>query len=868
MDLPAVGEGRAGALGQVVSALSKTPRTVVVLGEPGIGKTHLLGEAAAGLKGFRVLRGQARELDGGRAYAPLVEALGALGGEAADVLSGLLDAMDQAALGHPAAAPGAMAARLLESLPGPTLLAIDDLHLADADTLSVLRALPRRHDAVAILGTARHPPPLDVDLSIRLQPLTMAEVADLVTTLLGRTPSDTVLRRIHVASRGNPWFVQEAVLALVQGGAVRSTEPGARRGAILSRLFQRGRGGRDLARVLAALSRTREAADLPALAELAGLDSEQAERAFDALVRDGVVTRNGDGYALAHPLVAEALYDDLGASGRREVHRRIADMLEREGLTGTRRVLEWATHMAEAGPPAEALPAVLRAAELTRWTAPLSAAHWYGRAAELSPEPGELLARQALAYWKGSRPALALNSAQRALAALPSGRRRTRAAYTAVGAAHAMGWYDVALDVARRQIPRVDDASALLAQQALVSAEMGRPSGEAARRAWEGLADCPPQDRAITVGYLALHALVRGDWAETVRAVDDLLTFAAALPPGARLASLESAAHVLAIAGLRSRAVEVLDQAEQIHRGLGWHDIAGQHVRTMAVIRRMSGEWPRALEEIAVAGRALAEAGLLENLALLRNMELDILLDQGRLDEAARVLAEPPPGSALQQGMRCVFRARLVLGRGDVAAARRELDHALAYEVPEVVHRALAVKVLVSGAAGDDAGCRAAASRLDERSANGTPRARLAADLAVGWAFRDRARTGAALEQSRADGLPFEEARARLVLGALGDTTQLPRAHAIFTRLGAAPWAALSERRLREAGLVPEPAGRLTPGERRVIELVADGLSNPQIAEELHYSRKTVEVYLTRVYAKTGLRSRVELALAVERGEL
>ncbi|GAB3889338.1 hypothetical protein GCM10027612_31520 [Microbispora bryophytorum subsp. camponoti] len=232
MDVPAVGEGRAGALGRVVSALSKTPRTVLVLGEAGIGKTHLLGEAAARLKGFRVLRGQARELDGGRAYAPLVEAFGTVGGEAADVLSGLLDAVDQAALGHPAAAPGAMAARLLESLPGPTLLAIDDLHLADADTLSVLRALPRRHDAVAILGTARHPPPLDVDLSIRLQPLTMTEVAELVTTLLGRRPSDTVLRRIHVASRGNPWFTQEAVLALVQGGAVRSTDPG--RGAARS----------------------------------------------------------------------------------------------------------------------------------------------------------------------------------------------------------------------------------------------------------------------------------------------------------------------------------------------------------------------------------------------------------------------------------------------------------------------------------------------------------------------------------------------------------------------------------------------------------------------------------------------------------
>ncbi|MEO3853406.1 helix-turn-helix transcriptional regulator [Acrocarpospora pleiomorpha] len=71
---------------------------------------------------------------------------------------------------------------------------------------------------------------------------------------------------------------------------------------------------------------------------------------------------------------------------------------------------------------------------------------------------------------------------------------------------------------------------------------------------------------------------------------------------------------------------------------------------------------------------------------------------------------------------------------------------------------------------------------------------------------------------------------------------------------------------MRGAGLAP--AGALTPTERRVIELVAGGLSNPQIADELHYSRKTVEVYLTRVYAKTGFKSRVELALAVERGEL
>ncbi|MEW9532321.1 AAA family ATPase [Microbispora sp. NPDC049125] len=868
MESSAVTIGRAEILDRVIAALSGPPRTVLVCGEPGIGKTHLLGEVAARLPGFRVLRGQARELDGGRAYAPLNAVFMALREDRAGALKELEDAFEQAPVTGLGRSAAGLAAQLLESLPGPTLIALDDLHLADADTLSVLRSVSRRFPHIAILGTARHPPALDVDLAVRLEPLTLDEVEGLVTALLGRTPSDAVLQRIHAVSRGNPWFVQEAVLTLVQGGAVRSADPGARRGAILSRLFQRDQGGRDLARVLAALSRTRETARLPVLAELAGLGLPEADRAFDGLVRDGIVTRSGDGYALTHPLVAEALYEDLGQEGRREVHARIGGLLEREGLTGTQRILEWATHMAEGGSPGQALPAVLRAAELTRWTAPLSAAHWYGKAAEICPDNGELLARQAMAYWKGSRPALALNSAQRALAVLPPGRRATRSAYTAVGAAHAMGWYEVALDIARRRMPEADDPAALLAQQALINAAMGHPTGELARRAWAGLAGCPPEDRVITLGSLAVHALIQGDWEETRRAVDDMLGFAAALPPGARLASLETAAHVLSIAGQRSQPVELLAQAEQIHRGLGWHDIAGQHVRTMSVVRRLGGEWDQALLDIDSDAGALAEAGLLENLALLRNIQLDILIDQGKFKEAARVISDPPPGCALQIGLRAVARARLALSLGDRGATRRALETALMCDVPEVILRALAVQVMMHAAIGDTEACRTAAVALDERSRGGTPRALLVADLVMGWTFRDRSRAGAALERARADGLPFEEARARLVLGVAGDGAQLDRAHAIFTRLGAEPWRASAERHLRAAGRAVEQTGGLTPSERRVIRLVAGGLSNPQIAEELHYSRKTVEVYLTRVYAKTGLRSRVELALAVERGEL
>lgn len=868
---------RPAVLRRFESALLRPPVTLLIHGEAGIGKTHLLAETEALAKtmGYRVLHGQAHDFGSGLAYASLADALGPLHAAptARGPLQELLDAIDQAALGILGAAPAVRTANLLEGLPGRTLLAIDDLHLADADTLGVLSYLPRRVRGLAVAGTARRLPAMDADLVVQLSALSLDEVTALVTSLLGRTPSESILRRVHDESRGNPWFVREAVLTLVQGGAVQSAYPGPRRGAILSRLFQRDQGGRDLAKVLAALRRTRPAgmADLAALAEVAGLDAGEAERAFDGLVRDGLVMATDDGmYEFAHPLVAEALYADLGPAERRRVHTRIAELLHRQGLSGTRRVLEWATHLAEGGTSAEALPAMLRAAELTRWTAPLSAGHWYGRAAVLAPpeERGVLLARQALSYWKGSRPVDALRAGRAALAVLPPGRRHTRTAHTMVNAAHSMGQYEVAVSIAAEQLPFADDPTALLAQRAVVSTQLGLDSSDLVKAAWQALPECPPEDLVIALSALAGEAIIKGRWEETERALGILLPASAALPPAGRLAALESAAHILASGGVRTRTLDLLSQAEQIYRGLGWHDIAGQHVRTMAVVRRLGGEWEHALRDIRSDAVTLTDAGLWENVALLRNIELEILLDQGRYDEAERLLADPPPDCVLQLSLRAMFRARRAFGLGDRARASRLLDEAVESGQPDVLHRVLGVRVLMHGTAGELEAARTAALALADIAKTGTPRARLMSDLATAVAFNDKDTAEAALETARADGLKFEEGRARLVLGVLGDGAQLVRAHGIFTDLGAAPWRDRAGRHLREAGLTPAPAATLTPVERRVIELVAGGLSNPQIADELHYSRKTVEVYLSRVYAKTGLRSRVELALAYERGQV
>ncbi|WP_460363899.1 helix-turn-helix domain-containing protein, partial [Actinocorallia lasiicapitis] len=70
---------------------------------------------------------------------------------------------------------------------------------------------------------------------------------------------------------------------------------------------------------------------------------------------------------------------------------------------------------------------------------------------------------------------------------------------------------------------------------------------------------------------------------------------------------------------------------------------------------------------------------------------------------------------------------------------------------------------------------------------------------------------------------------------------------------------------LRAAGSrSPRGAGQgtaaLTPSERRIIGLAADGMSNRRIAQQLYVTQKTVEVHLTSAYRKLGITRRTEIA--------
>ena len=127
---------------------------------------------------------------------------------------------------------------------------------------------------------------------------------------------------------------------------------------------------------------------------------------------------------------------------------------------------------------------------------------------------------------------------------------------------------------------------------------------------------------------------------------------------------------------------------------------------------------------------------------------------------------------------------------------------------------------------------------------------------------------GAANEYARL-GLRADEARTRLVLGRAqrrhrkwgAARESLGRAATVFAESGATGWAEAARSELARVGARrPRPSGQLTPSERRVAELAAEGLSNKEIARTLVVTVHTVEVHLSHAYAKLGVRSRSQLA--------
>ena len=130
-----------------------------------------------------------------------------------------------------------------------------------------------------------------------------------------------------------------------------------------------------------------------------------------------------------------------------------------------------------------------------------------------------------------------------------------------------------------------------------------------------------------------------------------------------------------------------------------------------------------------------------------------------------------------------------------------------------------------------------------------------------------------ALRADDQDTRPLERARIQLLLGETlrrsrqraESRAHLRSAMETFERLGAGPWADRARSELRASGESTtrrDPADRehLTPQELQIAQYAADGDSNAEIAAKLFLSRRTVEYHLAKVYTKTGVSSRRQLA--------
>jgi DNA-binding CsgD family transcriptional regulator len=304
-----------------------------------------------------------------------------------------------------------------------------------------------------------------------------------------------------------------------------------------------------------------------------------------------------------------------------------------------------------------------------------------------------------------------------------------------------------------------------------------------------------------------------------------------------------------------------------------------------------AGQWDEA-ERLLVEALGDPDSPSVTHRALTSSHLARLRLEQGRLAEAEDLLA---PFEDQRVSTLPLARLHARRGQRDLAAA------VLHRAVDELVGDALRVAPLLTLTIeveldrGDVAAAQQALDRLSRLAATvdgdhltgdvARGRARLA--LATG----DRDRALADLQEATrwfaAADRQVQLAEVRLDLAELlaADATddrtasavaEARAAHACFDRLGAVNGRDRAAELLRRLGGSPprpsgDPArivGELTQRERDVLALIAEGLTNPQIAERLYISPKTAEHHVGRLLAKLGVRNRAEAAVLYERARL
>jgi DNA-binding CsgD family transcriptional regulator/tetratricopeptide (TPR) repeat protein len=833
-------------------------RLVLVAGEAGIGKTTLLRRLRANDRdGPRFLWGACEALFTPRPLGPLLDIAEEAGGEFADVVA-------------TGAKPHDVVGALIRALGSraPSVLVLEDLHWADEATLDVLRLLARRIASVPALALASYrDDELDRDHPLRIvlgelgrgeeiSRITLAPLSPVAVAKLAE-PHGVDADDLYRTTAGNPFFVTEVLAA----GAGKT--PPTVRDAVLARMARVGPAARTL---LEAVAVAPPQAELWLLETLAGDAAESLEECLAA----GMLAPVSDGVAFRHELARIAVEESLPPNAKLALHKKaLAALASRSDAAPD---VPRLAHHAEAAGDAEA---VLRFAPEAAVRAASVGAH---------REAAAQYAR-ALRFAQGLPP--------EARAELLDHRARECGAIGQFR--EAITVYHQALECHRQvgDVRKEGDSLCALAWPLWVIGR-GNEAEDAAKRAVAVLEQLPP-GRELARAYAALSSLLR--------AACDLEGAVAwgtrALELARSLDDFEAVVQALMSIGAAEFVFGATEGREKLERSLELAREAGLEERVAAAFCYL------ARGAADARAHALAESYANAGIEYCSEHDLDgwrpflvavrgeVELDQGRwgdaADSAALILANRGLGIASASAL--VTLGRLRARRGD-PGQWAALDDALELAEPSGELTRLA---------------RVAAARAEAAWLEGRPEGvaettgamfELAQERGAAWVIGELAywRWRAGVEEGvppgsaepyalqiagewrrAADlwanfGCPYEHA---LALADADDDQTLLRALEELQRLGARPAASIVARRLRERGAHGLPRGprpgtqqnpaNLTSRQVEVLELVAQGLRNAEIAKRLFLSERTVAHHVSAILRKLEVPSRGEASAAAVR---
>jgi len=890
---------------------------VVVEGAAGMGKSRLLAEVAAiaSSLGIRVGRSAA---DPSETVVELATLLAAL----FDGTEPLLDPAELTTL-HAQPEQRFWLLRdlqqLLEraALESPLLISVDDAHWADGGTVAAIRTLPMRLMGLPIawviaLRPPREATPLVFALeqlkqegarSIALGPLNDDAVVQLAADMLAAQPDQSILKQLAGAD-GSPFLVVETLLGLQEEERVRVVDGRAELidGRLPRRVHEkmRERLGRlsdeasDAVTVAASLGRT---FTFDELARTLGRPASDLLAPVGELLEANLLVERDENLAFWHDLTREAVRASVPVTARRALDRQAAVVLLEAGALPVEVAVQLAAS-AQVGDEV-AIATLLDAAKALVTTDPGTAAQFGQRALEIAPahypQRGEIVGTTAIALHIAGNSEQAIAFADRALRetlpALQEAEVRLSIAgmfaispEIRIGAGRlALNLPDLPETVRARHLAclfhnlvtagRLDEARAVLEETRATVESVGDARATFTLRVAESALEYT-DDR-----FGPSHELITEAYRDGIFAGDDQRLRLAHMWHGELLSVADRYEEALAIA------TDGLAAAQRDQQGWAYQMFETWHGRMLLRTGRISEaaaalEGRFALEDGTHAAAVLDAAGIvaLGRLAI----RTGDTRQARRLGDIAQVM--------LEQGTPAVRRhagwllAIFAMAEGNAEAARRWLSatadpdgRAILPRFPlDIADEVLLARIAL--ATQDDQLVQLALSASRRRAELNPGIDSIAATAAHVRGLLERNHADLREAVALFEGTPrrLELAAALEDLGAELTATDrdaaidvLGRTLALYTELGASWDARRVRSRLRELGVrrrlvttEPETSGwaAMTTSELTVARLVAEGLTNREVAERLFVSPHTVNTHLRHVFSKLGINSRVELA--------